>query len=335
MTAWEGPQIRAELVERRGRLEQAAERAPQEREFRRLLGEVDAALQRLDGGTYGLCEVCHDPIEADRLAQDPLLRACLDHLSAAEQRALQHDLDLAGRIQSALLPRPRVEYGGWEVCRHFEPAGVVGGDYCDVILPDRPGGAFYVLIGDVAGKGIAASILMSNLHALFRTLSEAALPVDVLLERANRLFCQSTMPGHYATLVCAKAGLSGEVQLVNAGHCPVFLIEPGRITEVQATGLPLGMFCSSPYTVTRLQVEPGSLLFLYTDGLSEARNAEEVEYGAERLARVLTRAVDGQAAGAEKLVSACLDDLVAFHGHRRWADDLTIMAVRRLPTPVV
>src|SRR5437870_5146064 len=115
--------VRGELLARRNKLEAARAGLPQAEELGRLLHEVDAALERIDQGTYGLCDVCHDPIETERLRADPFVRNCLDHLTRAEQRALEQDLDLAGRIQHVLLPKTQLSLGGWETCYHYEPLG--------------------------------------------------------------------------------------------------------------------------------------------------------------------------------------------------------------------
>src|SRR5512141_2342768 len=103
--------LRAQLMTRRRKLEKAVVSLPDRPDLNSLLDEVDAALSRMDLGLYGLCEVCHEPIEHERLVADPLVRLCLDHLSAPQQRALEQDLDLAARIQAALLPKQGVVYG--------------------------------------------------------------------------------------------------------------------------------------------------------------------------------------------------------------------------------
>ena len=139
-----------------------------------LLSEVDAALARMDKGSYGLCETCHDTGEADRLLANPLERFCLDHLTNEERRGLESDLLLAARIQQTLLPSPNFAPSGWDVRYHYAPAQVVSGDYCDV-FESKAGLVF--LLGDVSGKGIAASMLMSHLHATFRSLADAELPL--------------------------------------------------------------------------------------------------------------------------------------------------------------
>ncbi len=236
--------FQSELLLRRDRLERAVSRNRDDAHLVHLLSEVDAALQRIEEGTYGLCETCGGEIEHDRLLADPLVRYCLEDLTPAEQRALQQDLQLAAEIQRGLLPPRDLRTKGWEVAHHFAPLGAVSGDYCDVVLPDG-GGTSYFLVGDVSGKGVAASILMSNLHATFRTLLATGLPIDALMEQANRLFCESTIASQYATLICVKASADGDVEIANAGHCPALATSGGRTFVMPSGGLPLGMFCSS------------------------------------------------------------------------------------------
>ena len=142
---------REQLQSRRERLGSVLEEHPTE-QLNQLLNQVDQALQRIDNGSFGLCAVCHDTVEADRLMRDPLVSVCLGCLSPTQQRALEYDLELAARIQNGLLPSPDLAIPGWQVAYHYRPAGVVGGDYCDVIS-DGKGGAYF-LIADVAGKGV-------------------------------------------------------------------------------------------------------------------------------------------------------------------------------------
>jgi sigma-B regulation protein RsbU (phosphoserine phosphatase) len=290
----------------------------------RLLDEVDAALGRIAAGTYGLCETCVDPIESERLIADPLTRFCLDHLSAREQRALEQDLELAARIQRGLLPDLSARLDGWELAYHYQPAGPVSGDYCDVIRGED--GDVYFLVGDVAGKGVAAAMLMSHLSALLRTLVSVGLPLDQLMERASRVFCESTLPTHYATLVCARARPSGAIELGNAGHPPPLVIRAGGAVEpLDATGLPIGLFCSEQFSSHALQLAPGDALLFYTDGCIEAQDAGGDEYGLERLVALARSAARAPAA---EIVAGCARDVAAFRGARSAADDLTIMAVR-------
>jgi len=170
--------LRTQLEQRRQRLETGIALSPENSPLVRLLEEVDSALARMEKGTYGLCETCHDAVERHRLIADPLIRYCLDHLTAEQQRALEQDLELAARIQRALLPRQDLRVGNWQVHYHYEPAGPVSGDYCDLIHSDGEAGDLLFLLGDVSGKGVAASMLMSQLHAMFRSLASVGLPLD-------------------------------------------------------------------------------------------------------------------------------------------------------------
>jgi len=320
--------LQAQLQDRRVRLQAAITETGEDERLAGLLRDVDLALERARDGTYGLCEVCHDPIEADRLTADPLITRCLDHLTSAEVRALEQDLELASRVQRTLLPPRDLERDGWEMAYHYAPIGVVSGDYCDVVGPaSDDGGRVFFLLGDISGKGVAASMLMAHLHAAVRTLLGIGLPIDQVLARTNRLFCESTLASHYATLVCGGLTASGQVELCNAGHCPPLLVRAGEITSLAATGLPVGMFCTADYSVSRLTLASGDTLVLYTDGLTESRNRSDAEYGTERLLRVLAC---HPAAGARDLVNSCVNDLSAFLSGKSRADDLTVMAIRRI-----
>jgi sigma-B regulation protein RsbU (phosphoserine phosphatase) len=277
----------------------------------------------MDHGSYGLCKVCHESIERPRLLSNPLAEYCLDHLTGIERQALQDDLNLASHVQAALLPR-RVASDVWDVHYHYEPAGAVSGDYCDLI--EGAGGDLFFLFGDVAGKGIAASMLTAHLHAMYRALIAAGLPIEQLLTSSNRLFSESTMPAAYATLVCGRASRSGEIKIANAGHCPPMVIRSGSTVTIEATGLPLGLFPTAVYSVESLRLELGESLLLYTDGISEARDGSGVEYGTSRLSGVVggvsTRSAEG-------MTKACVEDVKRFCAGAPKADDLTVMVIRR------
>src|SRR5262249_35581059 len=204
-----------QLEERKRRLEAAIAVAPQNGGLAGLLRDVDSALERMAKGSYGLCEGCHDTIEQDRLLADPLVRYCLDHLTEPQRDALQRDLDLASEVQRKLLPQAGLRAGDWETSYHYAPVGPVSGDYCDLIPSD---GQLFFALGDVSGKGVAASMLMTQLHALFRSLTSMALPLGQIVTQANRVFCESVLAGQYATLVCGLAKSTGEVEIHNAGH---------------------------------------------------------------------------------------------------------------------
>ncbi len=320
--------LRDELLGRRRRIAAAmgaAAAAGAAAQLEGLLTEVDSALARIEAGTFGICEACHEPVEADRLACDPLVRFCLSHLSPREAQALQHDLDTASRIQTALLPRADLAVDGWDVHYHYEPVRAVSGDFLDLVVAGAADDLYFVF-GDVSGKGVAASLLMAHLKAMFRGLIASTPPLDALMTDASRLLCESTLAGHFATAVAGRLARGGEGELVNAGHPGPLLLAGGEVRALPSTGLPMGMFCSATYGVERFRLAPGDALVLYTDGLSEATDAGGLEYGTERPARLLA---GRPAAGAAELIHRLRGDLATHRAGTPAEDDLTLLAIRR------
>jgi sigma-B regulation protein RsbU (phosphoserine phosphatase) len=314
----------SELYARRGRLQQAIGHSSDATSLQRLLREVDAALERIARGDYGRCESCHEPIEPDRLLADPLVRMCLDHLTTAEQRALEDDLNLASRIQSGLLPPHDLRHSGWHTAYVYQPHGIVSGDYCDLV-PARDG-SLYFMLGDVSGKGVAAALLMSQLQAMLRTLIEVELPLAQIMERANRLFGESTLPMQYATLICGRAMCDGHVEIANAGHPAAVLLGPAASARVDATGLPMGMWSAQQFGVSHLDAGAGDTLVLCSDGLTESEDPGGRAYGFDRFVDVASRCLDRH---ASDLVASCLQDVTLFRSTAARVDDLTLMAIRR------
>ncbi len=325
MPAVEMEFLQAEVAERKQRLEAALTLAPRDQNLRYLLQEVDSALDRMAGGTFGLCEECHDPIENDRLLANPLLRYCLDHLNKAERDALQRDLDLAAQLQNKLLPPCRLQSCGWDTCFHYAPLGAVSGDYCDLIEHD---GSLYFFLGDVSGKGIAASLLMTQIHTLFRNFLSMGIPLSLAVAHVNRSLCEKSLTGHYVTIVCGQANPNGEVEIYNAGHPPVIVTNRDDVLLLESTGVPLGLFQEANPPATKLELDAGDTLFLYTDGLSEA-SCQEDEYGVDRLAELMGK---HRRLTPTELVSVCLKDLAVFTGTTPRSDDLTLLALQRTGT---
>ncbi|MBV8205347.1 MAG: SpoIIE family protein phosphatase [Acidobacteria bacterium] len=316
-------ELREQLVQRRQCLQQALSRG-QAVSAVRLLEQVDQALTRLDAGSLGICELCHTPVETDRLIADPLVRFCIDHLPQEKQRALEADLELAARLQSRLLPPKDFHFAGWRVAYHYQPAGIVSGDYCD--LATTAEGALYFALADVSGKGVAASLLMSNLSAMFRTLAPLGIPVAELMSHANRVFCESTLPTQYATVVVGKAMPDGVVEFANAGHLEPLIVGSNSVTRIPSTGLPIGLFRDEPVKSATMRMEREEVLVLYSDGITETSSAADEEYGAERLARIVAHC---RAQSPDEHVARCIADLAAFRGHGPQADDETLMVLQR------
>ena len=316
-------ELRPKIIDRRARLEAAAH-SLSPGYVNHLLAEIDDALEKIDNSSYGLCETCRDPIEPDRLERNPLERFCLDHLTAEQRRAHEADLQLATQIQSRLLPARDVTATRWEAHFRYEPAGVVGGDYCEILLLED-GESLFFAVGDVAGKGVAASLLMTHLSAIFRSLLSLNLPLPEIIVRANRLFCDSTPTTHYATLVAGRTSDDGVV-LCNAGHCSPLLLTQNQTQHVEASGLPLGLFYESEYQVRHIPLQPGDSLVLYSDGITEAQDPQGNVYDEDRLIGSAQIHHKGSAAA---LAEGLIRDVAYFRDGRTQLDDLTVLVLRR------
>jgi len=247
----------------------------------------------------------------------PLLTAS-DRPADADAR----DVVMAGQLQRMLLPPSPFAWREWTTAHRYEPAGLISGDYVDLV---SHGDRLYFMLGDVSGKGVVASLLMAQLHAMFRTLIPFDLALDDLMSRASALLCKSSLPAQYATLVAGYLTTSGEVVVSNAGHPPPLVVRSGSQADVAATGLPVGLFCESRFSTATLTLAEGDMLLLYTDGLTEAEDAMGNDYR-EQLPRAA--AMVGEAS-ADALLDRILRDQAGFRGRLRNTDDVSLLAIRR------
>jgi len=316
--------VREQLLAGRTRLSEVL--AGGERDHvNRLLDQVDQALRRIEDGTFGICEECHTDIGEDWLREDPLTTVCLEHMTPKQRTALEYDLELAAQIQKGLVPPAELVIPGWEIACHYAAAGVVSGDYCDVI---RENGHLYFILADVSGKGVAAAMLAANLRAVFRSLIPLGLSVGEFTVRANRLFRDSALPSQYATAVLGRMSADGELELVNVGHLPGLLAGDNQIRRFESTCSPLGIFSDDRVCVTRGQMAAGDMLVLYSDGISEAPNARDEEYGVQAVVRLIG---EQRSRHPKNLVEALTRDLMAFRGRTPRADDETLVAIQYAP----
>ena len=316
--------VRTQLLRRREQLQQARAdlRNPQ---LVNLLKEVDSALRRIEEGSFGVCEHCHDAVEDQELITNPLVRFCLDCLPPEQQRLLERDLELAAQIQTRLLPKRDMRVDGWNVAYHYQPFGIVSGDYCDLI--PGPNKTLYFLLGDVSGKGVASSMLMANLSATFRTLVPLGMPLPQMVERANRVFSESTLPMQFATLISGKITPDGGLELVNAGHNPALVFAGDSVQVVESSAMPVGMFADQEFVSSKSRLSKGDAVLLYTDGVSEALNPENQEYGLERLADLILKCREAK---SSELLARCVEDLAIFRNGVPAFDDETLMVIQRL-----
>jgi sigma-B regulation protein RsbU (phosphoserine phosphatase) len=239
-------------------------------------------------------------------------------------RAHEQDLQLATQIQATLLPARDIRTPDWETHYRYQPAGVVGGDYCEIVVLSDGRSLFFAL-GDVTGKGVAASLLMAHLSAIYRSLLSLDLPLVEIMSRANRLFCESTPTTHSATLVAGRAA-GDTVELCNAGHCRPLLLLQGETERIDPTGLPLGLFCDSPYAVRHIRLNCGDNLILYSDGITEAQGPQGESYDEERLIRLLHNVAERDAMA---MADSLLRDVTSFRDTGAQQDDMTLLMLRR------
>ena len=318
-------ELREQLIERKEKLNISIKQSGDNENLVNLLEQVDAALERMDNGTYGICVVCKGHIEPERLRVDPLVTVCLEDLSSEEQRVLQQDLNLAAKIQHGLLPKNDLVSAGWITSYSYIPAGPVSGDYVDIIEFKDSKESLLFLLGDVSGKGVAASLLMSHMRAMFHSLVSIDFKINSLVEKANRLFCESSILSHFATLVCGKVNSIGEIEICNAGHNPPLLVKNNKVIKIDSTGVPIGLFCNAKYESKCLTVDKNDILFLYSDGLTES-TTNEIEYGEERLIKTVSSLKDSS---PKELIAGVLEDLNLFLSGNQRKDDITMMALKR------
>jgi sigma-B regulation protein RsbU (phosphoserine phosphatase) len=242
---------------------------------------------------------------------------------------LRQELELAAQVQRSLLPAKQCCFEGWKTELYFQPMGFVSGDYVDLI-PAADGG-FHFVLGDVSGKGVAASLLMSHLHATLRTLLATELPLEQVLTKASAMFCEVSLPAQFATIIVGAARPNGEVLICNAGHPPALLASESSTRKIVSQSMPVGMFCEQAFTSERLSVEEGGLLLLYSDGITESEKGAGEEYGETRL---LDQLRHHRSQGPTGVVHSVIADVDAFTaGVRR--DDRAILALFRTPTSAV
>lgn len=317
--------IKEKLLDRKNYLTGHAQKYIPASETLRMLEEIESALDRIDGGRYGMCEVCGDPIEEDRLEANPFLKVCIDHFDHVQQKFLEEDLSLAVKIQRNLLPSAGRILPGWEMDYHYEPASIVSGDYCDVMNPENDGKYQYVIVGDVSGKGVAASMLMSQLHAMMHALVPFNLGVQELMSKMNRILCESTIANQFATLVLVKTHADGTLEISNAGHCQPLLISSNGAREIPSDGIPLGVFGNSEYGSRTVQLSREDVLILFTDGLPEAMNGEDCF----ELSRVLSHEQEFRQMSPRQILDVILYELSTFLGDSRKSDDLTVVVLKK------
>lgn len=242
-----------------------------------------------------------------------------------ERQRMATELDAARRIMARLLPAELPAVAGCDLVASFEPCEEVAGDLYDV--RELPDGRLLILVGDVSGKGLPAALLVAAMLPAIRVVADDCGDLGRLASRVNDQLFAATDSVRFATLFLGCLDpRDGRLEYVNAGHNPPLLVTDGAVEELRAAGPPVGMLPGMVYTTQTATLAPDSRLVLYSDGLTEAQDADEAMYGDERL---LAFVADGCTYAAADLQSRILDDVTRFVGDAPWTDDLTLMVVQR------
>lgn len=250
-----------------------------------------------------------------------------EHARHRERLRMREEIDYARKIQLSMLPQTGPQLDWMDLAAASLPATEVGGDYYEYFkLSDSK---LVLVIGDVAGHGLAAGLLLSGVRSCLYLLEEYLATPQRVFERLNRMVRRTTDKRTYMTLLCAVLDYeAGTMTLVSAGHPPVLVRDgkTGRCEEVGEGAPPLGTFLEASYEPAQRPIAPGDLLVFYTDGLVEARNSQSQDYGDLRLQRAVDRAANSRT--AREIRDAILGDLSNFKGDQEQADDMTVVVVR-------
>src|SRR5438094_7655971 len=244
-----------------------------------------------------------------------------------ERERLERELQVASEIQQRFQPASAPQVTGYELQGISFPCYEIGGDYYDFI--QRSDGRMVVALGDVSGKGTAAALLMSSLHAAVHAQADIHNSLVKTISAVNRYLVESIPPNRFVTLFYAELDPEkGSLNFLNAGYNPPLIVHAGGTMEqLAAGGLPLGIMADAEFREGRTQLRPGDVLVIYSDGVSEAVNPNGEEFGPTRLYEVVARNLDASAGGIRDRIESAL---TKFCQGTPAADDITLVIVKRL-----
>ncbi len=284
---------------------------------------IDESLEKIEEGTFGICEICHEPVDSELLQMDYTSAVCLGHFSEEELRQLESELELSQVVQRALLPQQVPTIDGLNIAAFSRPAQIVSGDYFDFM--NFKDGAHGIVMADVSGHGVSAGMLMSSLQTAFQTLvPESDSPLDVL-ERLNRFYMHNINFTTFVTIFFGKFDpLTRTLTYANAGHNSVYLYRASTDEEIwlHPTGPAIGLMEGFHTHAAEVKLEQGDTLLLYTDGVTEAMNGDGTQLGLDGLAEVIRQNAN---LTAEQLIQKVLRALKDFTNGGQLEDDVTLV----------
>jgi serine phosphatase RsbU (regulator of sigma subunit) len=243
-----------------------------------------------------------------------------------ERERFERELALASEIQQRFQPTAPPHVNGYELQGISFPCYEIGGDYYDFI--EREDGRLVIALGDVSGKGTAAALLMSSLHAAIHAQSASHNSLVATISAVNRYLADNIPANRFVTLFYAELDPeSGSLSFLNAGHNPPLIVHSaGTVEQLASGGLPLGIKPDAEYREGRTQLQPGDVLVIYSDGVTEAMSPTGEEFGATRLYEVVSRNIEASAAGIRDRIES---SLTKFAQGTSAADDITLVIVKR------
>ena len=244
-----------------------------------------------------------------------------------KDKLLARDELAAGRsVQQALMPETSPRIPDWDVWLFSRSANDVGGDLVDYVPVDPL--RFGLALGDVAGKGLPAALLMAKLQSTLRALAAEEMSLAALGQKMNRILCRDGLPNRFATLVYLEVGAqSGSVRMLNAGHLPPLVLRGTTLEELPIGSMALGMLPDATFSEHHLELGEGDVLIVFSDGLTEATNDRDEFFGDERLRSPLPALSRATAQSIGTRVVAAVDEFV---GDARPHDDLSLIVLRRV-----
>lgn len=245
-------------------------------------------------------------------------------LELKDKLLARHELEAGRAVQQALMPERAPVVPGWDIWFFTQPANDVGGDLVDSLNVD---GRVFLSLADVAGKALPAALLMAKVQSTLRALASEVPGLPALAARVNTILCRDGLANRFATLVYAelRAG-SNRVSLVNAGHMPPLVVSGARVEEMPRGGIALGMIPGSAYDEQIVDLAPGDVMVVYSDGVTEATNAAGDFFGEERLRSLLPGCGNRPAPDTGQAILAAVR---AFIGDARPYDDSSVIVLRR------
>ena len=327
--------IQGSLAEKRQNLTELLNSAPEEKndlccedehEVHAHLHVIETAIEKAQDETLGICTVCHGHVDPGRLEMDYTAHVCLEHYSEPERRQLEEELELSAIVQRALLPQISPEIPGVELAAFSRPAAIVSGDYFDFF--HFRDGTHGLVIADVPGHGVSAGMLMSSLQTAIRTMAPETDSPSEILERINRFYIHNIHFTTYVTTFLARFDpVTHILTYASAGHNPPAVVHKrvGGVTWLKPTAPAIGLVEEFHSRMERVTLEHGDILFLYTDGVTEAFNPTLEQFGTQRLGDLLGKNAD---LGATEMIQIVRQGLEAFGDGHALEDDTTFVALK-------